>query len=108
MGEGVHKEVSQMLAPAGAALIYDARMWHRSCDELNISGEDRVALLNAVAPDWVLPMIDRSKVAAAYRSSHVPAALSEREAADIERLFHSEPRQTPPGMPWLTPKQRDP
>jgi ectoine hydroxylase-related dioxygenase (phytanoyl-CoA dioxygenase family) len=108
MGEGVHKDVSQMEAPAGAALIYDARMWHRSCDELNVSGEDRVALLNAVAPDWVLPMIDRSKVAAAYRLSDVPSALSEREAADIERLCHGEPRQAPPGMPLLKPKQRNP
>jgi ectoine hydroxylase-related dioxygenase (phytanoyl-CoA dioxygenase family) len=108
MGEGVHKDVSQMEAPAGAALIYDARMWHRSCDELNVSGEDRVAVLNAVAPAWVLPMIDRSKVADAYRLSDVPSALSEREAQDIERLCNGEPKQAPPGMPLLKPKQRNP
>lgn len=27
MGEGLHKDVKQVEAPAGAAFIYDARMW---------------------------------------------------------------------------------
>jgi hypothetical protein len=38
MGVAPHDEVVQMVAGAGAALIYDSRTWHRACPELNASG----------------------------------------------------------------------
>ena len=36
-------QVEQVVAPAGAAFIYDARLWHRACPELNESTADRFA-----------------------------------------------------------------
>ena len=101
MGEGVNKEVRQMLAPAGAALVYDSRTWHRACDELNVSGEHRVAILNAVAPSWVIPMIDKRGGAKAYRRSGTKAALNARERATIERLCNDATYQAPVGAPRI-------
>jgi hypothetical protein len=59
MGVGVHKDVTQVEAPEGAAFIYDARMWHRACPELNESDGDRVCILNSVLPAWIQPMSPR-------------------------------------------------
>ena len=36
-GEGLFAAVRQVTAPAGTAFIYDARLWHRACPELNLS-----------------------------------------------------------------------
>ena len=99
MGKGVHKDVAQMEAPSGSALVYDSRTWHRACDELNVSGEDRVAILNAVAPSWVLPMVDKAQSASTYRSSDTNAALTTREQKDIKRLCHAKTRKPPKGAP---------
>jgi ectoine hydroxylase-related dioxygenase (phytanoyl-CoA dioxygenase family) len=102
MGEGLHKDVKQMIAPAGAALIYDARTWHRACDELNISGQDRVGLLNAVAPTWVLPMMDKRSISDRYLASDAQQALTQRERNDIIRLCHGPIADAPVGMPVLS------
>jgi len=102
MGEGQHKDVRQLLAPAGAALIYDARTWHRACHELNESGKDRIALLNAVAPAWVLPMLDKGPVGASYLASDIPALLSQRQRDDVNRLCNSPPMVAPNDMPVLS------
>ncbi|MAV27146.1 MAG: hypothetical protein CMQ05_13700 [Gammaproteobacteria bacterium] len=99
MGKGVHKDVVQMTAPSGSALVYDSRTWHRACDELNVSGEDRVAILNAVTPSWVLPMVDKSQSARTYRSADTNASLTTREQKDIRRLCHAKTRQPPKGAP---------
>ena len=101
VGEGLHRNVRQMTAPAGAALLYDARTWHRACHELNVSGRDRIALLNAVAPAWVLPMIDKDPVAQKYLESNVRNLLSDREAGDIQRLCQTEVIPPPDDAPAL-------
>lgn len=106
MGEGQHKDVAQFHAPAGAGLIYDARTWHRACHELNCSGADRIAFLNAVAPAWVRPMIDKAPVGDGYTASSVPAALTDRERADVKRLCNSPTLETPEGMPVLQERRR--
>ena len=101
MGEGRHAEVRQWLAPAGSGLIYDARMWHRACYELNVSGHDRLAILNAVAPAFVRPMMDKRPLAKAFLDSPVARALTGRERMEIERLCCAPTRPMPPGMPRL-------
>lgn len=105
VGQGTHRDVKQMEAPAGSALIYDARTWHRACDELNVSGEDRVAVLNAVAPSWVLPMTDKSRGTAVYRAAEVSDALNERERADIDRLCNAPTAAAPSWAPRLQARE---
>ena len=107
MGHGLHAGVRQWLAPAGAAIIYDARMWHRACNELNASGRDRSAILNAVAPSWVRPMMDKTALAGAFPGSPAADGLNERERAEIERLCCRPTRPTPAGMPRLNPRRPD-
>ena len=99
MGHGLHTEVRQWLAPAGAAIIYDARMWHRACHELNASGRDRIAILNAVAPSYVRPMLDKRPLGNAFRDSPVARRLTGRERKEIERLCCGPTRATPTGVP---------
>jgi len=86
MGKGTHQDVIQFEAPAGAGIIYDSRMWHRACPELNVSGKDRLAILHAVAPDWVVPMLDQSVEFENFLKSPVPPMLTERERRDIEQF----------------------
>ena len=102
MGQGVHKDVKQMTASAGAALIYDARTWHRACHELNVSGKDRVAFLNAVAPAWVRPMTDKTFLVEDYKQSEVPSLLTEREKGEIDRLCVKPTLPTPEDRPTLS------
>eukprot|EP00935_MAST-01C_sp_MAST-1C-sp1_P001837 g1837.t1 len=83
----VPADTVQLEAPAGAAFIYDSRLWHRACPELNVSGEDRIAILHAVTPSWIVPMVDRQAEAEAYAQSPVPAMLTPREKADMERMI---------------------
>ena len=52
-GVGVHKDVTQVPCPAGSAVIYDSRTYHRACPELNVSGEERMAMLNCTVPSFV-------------------------------------------------------
>lgn len=100
-GEGVHKHVQQMIAPAGAAVIYDARTWHRACHELNSTGRDRVALLNAVAPAWVLPMMDKAWLTEKFRDSDVADSLTTRERHELDLLCHRPTQAAPADMPTL-------
>ena len=102
MGHGVHTDVRQMTAPAGSALIYDARTWHRACHELNVSGQDRVAFLNAVAPAWVRPMTDKNFLVRAYQESKVPALLTQREEQMIDQYCLKPTLPTPKDMPVLS------
>jgi ectoine hydroxylase-related dioxygenase (phytanoyl-CoA dioxygenase family) len=107
-GTHPHERVQHMLAPAGAALIYDARIWHRACVELNASGEDRLAILNAVNPSWVLPMADREAGKEAFLVSGMAQQLSPRVIKEITALCHTAPKPPPEGAPALTPKIRSP
>ena len=101
MGVGQHRDVRQMTAPAGSALLYDARTWHRACNELNTSGADRFAILNAVAPDWVVPLGAKEASARRYQASNVPAQLSARERRDIDRFYCRATQPTPADRPRL-------
>ncbi len=106
MGEGLHRDVAQMTAPAGAALVYDARMWHRACDELNSSDEDRFAILNAVAPNWVLAFGPKRASAARYLASATPALLTARERRDIRRFVCDRTAAAPADVPELIRPER--
>jgi len=106
MGEGVHQDVQQFHAPAGAALVYDSRTWHRRCDELNTSGRDRMAMLNAVTQSWVPPMWEKESIGHLYKGSDVPDMLTERQRRDIDRLCNRETQPRPEGMPILLERQR--
>ncbi len=100
-GEGVFRDVRQVEAPAGSAVVYDARTWHRACYELNVSGRDRIAILNAMAPAWVRPMMDKAWLTEQFEASPVAALLDERQRREIDRLCHRSTLPTPPGMPQL-------
>ena len=95
MGTPPHETVAQMVAPEGAALIYDSRIWHRACPELNVSGMDRLAILNAVCPNWVRPMVDKRPGEEVYIGSDMATNLPSSVAAEIKQLCCT-PTQTPP------------
>jgi len=105
VGVPPHENVHQMQAPAGAALIYDSRTWHRACVELNLSGEDRLAVLNAVSPNWVRPMADKLPGTNAFHESGIEAQLSDRERLELGRLCHAETAAVPEGAPQILEKQ---
>ena len=88
MGEGNHARVVQMEAAEGAAILYDARLWHRQCAELNTSGHDRIALLSALTPGWVPPMIATDDVYRQLREdTGLRSTLDARELAEAQKLF---------------------
>ena len=93
-------------APAGAALVYDSRIWHRRCDELNTSGRDRMAILNAFAQSWVPPMWEKESIGRLYKRSDVPDMLTKRQRRDIDRLCNREAQPRPEGMPILLERQK--
>ena len=105
VGEGPHEHVAQMTAPAGSALVYDSRTWHRACVEGNLSGADRIALLNAVCPSWVRPMVDKTPGTETFRASGMADQLDETTRQELERLCHSETLAPPPGAPQLEAKR---
>ena len=47
-GEGVFKDVVQVPFPAGSGILYDSRTYHRAPPELNVSGEERWAMLTCI------------------------------------------------------------
>lgn len=108
MGVSPHDKVEQMLAPAGSALIYDSRTWHRACPELNVSGKDRMAILNAVCPSWIRPMLDKQPGTDLYQASDMAAQLNEREQQEINRLCHRAPDPAPQGAPAILAKAPSP
>ena len=85
-GEGLFAAVRQVTAPAGTAFIYDARLWHRACPELNLSESWRVAVLNCVLPRWITPMLPRDVGAELFMTSHARDVLSPREVRDVEAM----------------------
>jgi ectoine hydroxylase-related dioxygenase (phytanoyl-CoA dioxygenase family) len=93
--------VAHMCAPAGTAILYDARTWHRQCAEANVSGSARLALLNAATPSWVPPMMERAAELTRHVASHVPATLDERARIDVLRLFHAPLAPPPSGVALL-------
>jgi ectoine hydroxylase-related dioxygenase (phytanoyl-CoA dioxygenase family) len=82
-----HAEVRHMLAPAGAGIIYDARMWHRACGrECNRSGGDRIAILNSVTARSFRRMRFKESEANNFMESETRAMLTQREKDAVERL----------------------
>jgi hypothetical protein len=86
------EHVKQVTAPAGAAFIYDARLWHRACPELNHTESWRIAILNCVLPRWITPMLPREEGAEQFMTSHSRAVLSPREVRDVEAMCCMLPR----------------
>ena len=105
MGTPPHENVEQMVAPAGAALIYDSRTWHRACVELNESGEDRLAILNAVCPRWVRPMVDKTNGSTVFFESNAESGLDDLTRVELNHLCHSETAPLPDGVPTILEKQ---
>jgi hypothetical protein len=88
-GVGAHAEVVQVPCPAGSAVIYDSRTYHRACPELNVSGSERFAMLNCTTPSFVRDLSARNdKKASAndFAASLVLEALTLREAKDVIRM----------------------
>ena len=107
-GVGVHADVTQLVCPAGSAIIYDSRTYHRACPELNASGEERFAMLNCTTPSFVRDLSARNVSPAAlfafrtmqhrrwpqdkkesaddFIKSPVLGALTLREAKDVVRM----------------------
>lgn len=81
-------------------------MWHRACDELNTSGQDRFAILNAVAPNWVLAFGPKRGSAARYLASATPALLTARERRDIRRFVCTPTANAPADVPELIRPER--
>ena len=104
MGVSPHEAVAQMVAPEGSALIYDSRIWHRACPELNISGSDRLAILNAVCPNWVRPMVDKRPGVVVYRDSDMASSLPASVAEEITRLCCTPTQAAPLGSPNILEK----
>ena len=92
--ESLFEDVYQVTAPAGAAFIYDARLWHRACPELNHTESWRVAILNYVLPTWVTPMLPREEGAEMFMSSLSREVLSPREVRDVEAMCCMQVLQT--------------
>ena len=64
------------------------RIWHRACPELNVSGEDRMVIIQATMPRFVRPKDGRPYLAAdRLMASNVPSQLSPREIQDIVGLI---------------------
>ena len=90
-GVGVHKDVVQVPFPAGSGILYDSRTYHRAPPELNISGEERWAMLTCIVPTFVRDLRARDdKVGPAdafARATAVHGALTERETADVIKML---------------------
>jgi ectoine hydroxylase-related dioxygenase (phytanoyl-CoA dioxygenase family) len=108
MGRPPHEAVQQMLAPAGAALIYDSRMWHRASPELNVSGQDRLAILNAVCPNWVRAMVDKKPGTERFLSSGMSDRLPAAVCDEINRLCHTPNQAAPVSAPVILEKPAGP
>jgi len=103
-GIGIHKNVVQIEAPAGSAIVYNSKTWHRRCEELNISGKRRIAILNAVAPSWIPPMIDKQVLSKQFARSDINQALSVTEKKEIKLMCNSKTAKQPKGTPKLFKK----
>lgn len=97
-GEGLHREAVQLEAEAGAALLYDSRMYHRACPELNVCGEDRFAILNSTCPSFVWPKHPGADATSAHKAavedflrSEIPKQLTPREVREVLAMVGEEP-----------------
>ena len=82
---------TQMCAPAGSVIMYDSKTWHRAPPERNVSGADRIAILNAVTPRYIVPMIDMAKelenTVQASQSGDWASFLTARERREMDMML---------------------
>lgn len=90
-GEGPHEDVVQMSFAAGSGILYDSRTYHRAPPELNVSGEERWAMLTCIVPSFVRDLRardDKVESADAFaKATRVHAALTPRELQDVVRML---------------------
>ena len=87
----MHANKRQFLAPAGSAVLYDSRTWHRRPDELNVSGEARVNVLLAFSHKWMRPMIPYGDEAAKLRGGGALLGSLTRRERDCALLLFGGP-----------------
>ncbi|KAH8083410.1 dioxygenase [Aureococcus anophagefferens] len=87
----MHANKRQFLAPAGSAVLYDSRTWHRRPDELNVSGEARVNVLLAFSHKWMRPMIPYGDEAANLRGGGALLGSLTRRERDCALLLFGGP-----------------
>ena len=80
-----------MVAPAGSVIMYDSKTWHRAPPERNRSGADRIAILNAVTPRYIVPMIDMKadleNAVQASKSGEWDQHLTARERREMDAML---------------------
>eukprot|EP01043_Picozoa_sp_COSAG02_P086341 COSAG02_NODE_23807_length_707_cov_1.509868_1_plen_84_part_00 len=71
--------------------MYDSKTWHRAPPERNVSGADRIAILNAVTPRYIVPMIDMAKelenTVQASQSDDWASYLTARERREMDMML---------------------
>ena len=72
----------QLAGPAGTAILYDCRTWHRQ--HANLSPDPRSCLLFIFTPRWVLPA--HGDQTAMFESMHA-APLTQRERDRVRHLL---------------------
>jgi hypothetical protein len=90
-GAGPHQNVVQVPFAAGSGILYDSRTYHRAPPELNVSGEERWAMLTCIVPSFVRDLRardDKVESADAFaKATNVHAALTPRELQDVVKML---------------------
>ena len=90
-GEGPFQDVVQPSFTAGSGILYDSRTYHRAPPELNVSGEERWAMLTCIVPSFVRDLRardDKVESADAFaKAASVHAALTHRELQDVVKML---------------------
>lgn len=90
-GVGPHRDVVQPSFPAGSGILYDSRTYHRAPPELNVSGEERWAMLTCIVPSYVRDLRardDKVESADAFaEATNVHSALTPRELQDVIKML---------------------
>jgi hypothetical protein len=82
-GVGLERKAEQLTAPAGTAILYDCRTWHRQ--HANLSHAPRSCLLSIFTPRWILPAHgDQTEMCAAMLSA---AGVTSREREHVTHLI---------------------
>lgn len=90
-GQTPHQDVVQVSFTAGSGILYDSRTYHRAPPELNVSGEERWAMLTCIVPSFVRDLRardDKVESADAFaKATNIHAALTPRELRDVVRML---------------------
>lgn len=90
-GVGPHQDVVQVSFGAGSGILYDSRTYHRAPPELNVSGEERWAMLTCIVPSFVRDLRardDKVESADAFaKAAKVHAELTPRELQDVLKML---------------------